>query len=46
MSYNHIQPPPLATDFPSLGDFPPPPGANKTKEQPKQKKPMGAWGKA
>ena len=46
MSYNHIQPPPLASDFPSLGDFPPPPGANKAKEQPKQKKPMGAWGKA
>jgi len=45
-SYNHIQPPPLATDFPSLGDFPPPPGANKTKEQSKQKKSMGAWGKA
>ena len=46
MSYNHIQPPPLATDFPSLGDFPPPTGANKEKEQLKQKKPMGAWGKA
>ena len=46
MSYNHIQPPPLATDFPSLGDFPQPPGANKTIEQPKQNKPMGAWGKA
>ena len=43
---HHIQPPPLATDFPSLGDFPPPTGANKEKEQLKQKKPMGAWGKA
>jgi len=51
MNINHIPPPPMAKQeqnvWPTLGDFPPPPGAAKTNiEKPKQTKPMGAWGKA
>lgn len=40
-------PPPLASGqsaWPSLGDFPPPPGAKTVPKQ--QAKPVGAWGKA
>lgn len=51
MNIKHIPPPPMAKQeqnvWPTLGDFPPPPGAAKTNfEKPKQTKPMGAWGKA
>ena len=47
MNTNLAPPPPLApgqSAWPSLGDFPPPPGANAAPKQ--QTKPVGAWGKA
>ena len=43
-----VPPPPLAPSqsaWPSLGDFPPPPGAKAAPKQQKPK-PVGAWGKA
>ncbi len=47
MNPNLAPPPPLApgqSAWPSLGDFPPPPGAKAAPKQ--QTKPVGAWGKA
>eukprot|EP00577_Skeletonema_sp_RCC1716_P008507 CAMPEP_0113424144 /NCGR_PEP_ID=MMETSP0013_2-20120614/29426_1 /TAXON_ID=2843 ORGANISM="Skeletonema costatum, Strain 1716" /NCGR_SAMPLE_ID=MMETSP0013_2 /ASSEMBLY_ACC=CAM_ASM_000158 /LENGTH=740 /DNA_ID=CAMNT_0000312113 /DNA_START=110 /DNA_END=2332 /DNA_ORIENTATION=+ /assembly_acc=CAM_ASM_000158 len=47
MNTKLVPPPPLApgqSAWPSLGDFPPPPGANAAPKQ--QTKPVGAWGKA
>ena len=49
MNTNRAPPPPVAPQsgqnaWPSLGDFPPPPGSNNAPKQ--QTKSLGAWGKA
>lgn len=47
---NAIPPPPMSQHaqnaWPSLGDFPPPPGAKSVQQKAKLKKPSGAWGRA
>lgn len=47
---NAIPPPPMSQHaqnaWPSLGDFPPPPGAKPVQQKAKPKKPVGAWGRA